>query len=142
MDLVFVLQIQLWRADLVTSILELGHNGQILNTREMPLYPPGLVFGVPSNSMRGMHISKYLPMLSGTSMHALFVVNGLGGETAPVVQNGMVEDVAGKRSNLKGVAASLAAKAERVGPIHYLKVRHHSDDADLNLTVQVCREFA
>lgn len=130
------MQVELWASELVTSVIELSSSGQILNGKVMPLYPPGLLLGVSSAIMRGMHISKYFPILKGRSMSALFTLNGLGGATSVTAPAGM-SDHPVKQSNLKDVTSSPKGVPENVGPILHVRIKHQTDDTDIQLTVQV-----
>jgi hypothetical protein len=69
-------QLELWRADLCTSVLELDRDGRILPT-ELPemaqLYPPELVLGYAPSMMLGAHVSTLIPHLSGVPLSELFV---------------------------------------------------------------------
>lgn len=129
LNVFLVLQIQLWRAELVTSITELSGSGQVLNSKEMALYPAGLLLGVPGSSMRGSHISKYLPTLTGYPTNALFTQNGLLGHAPFAPSKGQAAASGSKRSS--------SHKAETVGPVHHVRIQHQNDHAELQLTVQV-----
>lgn len=56
------LEINLWRADLITGVLELDSSGKVVNTSEHQLNPPGLVFGTSNEQLMRKHISKLLPL--------------------------------------------------------------------------------
>lgn len=43
-------------------MLEVDSHGKIVGTNEHKLYPPGLVFGVPNEALKGKHISRLLPV--------------------------------------------------------------------------------
>lgn len=125
---------------MVTSVIELSSTGQVLNSKAMHLYPSGLLFGVSASSMRGIHISKYLPMLKSRSMSPLFAENGLGGYVPTAVTaaaNRAGPDRPHKRSNLKGAGSAAKSASEIVGPIQYVRIKHQSDDDDIQLTIQV-----
>lgn len=132
-------QIELWATELMTSVIQLSSSGQILNGKMMPLYPPGLLLGVSGTVMRGLHISKYFPMLKGKSMSTLFTLNGLSGVTPANLVPGQSEHP-GKLSSLKDVSSLPKGLPETVGPILHVRVKHQTDDTDIQLTVQVGAE--
>ncbi len=75
------LKVELWRADLVTSIVALDASG-IICPLEMEavadLYPSGLVLGAPPGLMLDEHVSFLLPMMAAQPISMLLTENGLG----------------------------------------------------------------
>jgi hypothetical protein len=74
-------QVELWRADVSVSIIELDTNGRVLvpELQEIgQLYPPDLLLGLPAAAMLDQHISAVIPALTDRSLHELFVPGTLG----------------------------------------------------------------
>lgn len=129
-------QIQLWRPDLATSIIEVDESGQVLNSKEMELYPAGLFLGVSGNSMQGSHISMYIPFLKGDLTKLLFTQNSLIGTTITATARRSVGESEDMHSQKQTVKLN-AAKAETVGPVHHVRLQHQNDHQELQVSLQV-----
>lgn len=71
------IEINLWRADTAMGVLELDGTGNVVSSNDFALYQPGLMFGVPNESMLNTHISKYLPAADGKPVSEFFT-DGFG----------------------------------------------------------------
>ncbi|KAJ9519310.1 hypothetical protein QJQ45_023113, partial [Haematococcus lacustris] len=142
------LVVDLWRADLVTGVLELDEAGTVLHSTALPLYKPGLLFGVPCDRMpavvvrplthcfapgelQGTHISKFFPTAKNAPVNA-FMVPGFG---APTQQPS--GEASRKKSNLK---VPHMRNRNLPGPVNVMVVKHHSDGDGLEVEVQGIRK--
>ncbi|KAJ9519258.1 hypothetical protein QJQ45_017921, partial [Haematococcus lacustris] len=142
------LVVDLWRADLVTGVLELDEAGTVLHSTALPLYKPGLLFGVPCDRMpavvvrplthcfapgelQGTHISKFFPTAKNAPVSA-FMVPGFG---VPAQQPS--GEASRKKSNLK---SQNVTNRKTPGPVNIMLVKHHSDGDGLELAVQAIRK--
>lgn len=119
------LEVGLWRADLASGVIELDSQGNVVSACDFKIYPPGILFGVPSDKLVNKHISKFLPPAEGASV-ADFFTDGFGGSS--VSDSGM-----GKPRGLLKMAGSRRTAA---GPVNVMRVRHLTDGRDIKLAVQ------
>lgn len=122
------IEINLWRADLTTGVLELDGAGNIIGANDFKLYQPGLLLGVPNQAMLNNHISKYLPAAEGKPISEFFV-EGFGAGSASADKG----DSKQPRGLLKTTAGS---RKQQAGPINIIGVLHHTDGKEVQLAVQ------
>jgi hypothetical protein len=108
-----------YRSDLVTGVVELDSNGVVTHSTALPLYPPGLLFGVPESQLLGAHISTLLPQVTTATPLAALFEPGFGGYLAPV----SVTDALRKRSNLKMMERGGGGK-RLPGPVNVMMTVH------------------
>ncbi|KAJ9531692.1 hypothetical protein QJQ45_021837 [Haematococcus lacustris] len=118
------LEVSLWRADMLSGVMELDSSGKIINVSEHKLYSPGLLWGVPSDTLVRKHISKLLP-LADRPVVDLFEP-GLGAYKAGAI-----------RSKLKKSDKPVDGRLQKPGRVNLVKVKHLMDGAELELSVQV-----
>ncbi|GFH16185.1 tiny macrocysts protein B [Haematococcus lacustris] len=118
-----VIELHLWRADLLSGLLEVESNGRVCNTNVNKLCPPGLVLGCASDNLVQRPVASFLPLANG--LGELFSEPARAGSKGPV------------KSLLK--SDNLFRTDKMVGPVHTLNVRHMGDGADLELSVQIVR---
>ncbi|KAJ9517430.1 hypothetical protein QJQ45_016809, partial [Haematococcus lacustris] len=118
-----VIELHLWRADLLSGLLEVESNGRVCNTNVNKLCPPGLVLGCASDNLVQRSVASFLPLANG--LGELFSEPARAGSKGPV------------KSLLK--SDNLFRTDKMVGPVHTLNVRHMGDGADLELSVQIVR---
>jgi hypothetical protein len=105
------------RSDLATGVVELDPSGLVTHSTSLPLYPPGLLFGVPEAQLLGSHISSLLPQVTPSTPLAHLFDPGFGGHLAPV----SVTEAIRKRSNLK----SMEKGSKRLpGPVNVMMTMH------------------
>jgi hypothetical protein len=107
---------------LVSGVLELDGAGKIVNSTEHRLSPPGLVFGVPSEALKGKHISRLLP-LADRPVADLFEA-GLGASKGAI------------KSRLKKPDRPTDGKLKKPGRASVVKATHLADGGKLEVTVQ------
>ncbi|GIL43455.1 hypothetical protein Vafri_932 [Volvox africanus] len=110
---VVVIRVSLWRADLLTPVLEVDANGCIAAMVGDDLAPPGLLFGVPTSAMMYRSLYSFL-QLQDRSVAGLFHDPGTA-----------------KRGGLK----TTAKEANKIGTLREVTGRH-SDGEPLELTLQ------
>ncbi|GFH20380.1 predicted protein, partial [Haematococcus lacustris] len=66
------LMVELWRADLLSGILELDTQGNVvqLGVKEQPIYSPHLLLGYPASMLQGAAISALLPTVGKAHLEA------------------------------------------------------------------------
>ena len=121
------LQVELWRADLLSAVVELDSQGNVtqLGIKEQPVYSPQLLLGLPEGMLAGAHISSLLPTHGKSHVEALFTEGGLG-----AVPKGKGPGGRGK-GGIKGFSRRRA-----VGPAQIVKLAHGTDGAEMELQVQ------
>ncbi|GFH17245.1 uncharacterized protein HaLaN_13835, partial [Haematococcus lacustris] len=107
---------------------ELDSNGKIINVSEHKLYSPGLLWGVPSDTLVRKHISKLLP-LADRPVVDLFEP-GLGAYKAGAI-----------RSKLKKSDKPVDGRLQKPGRVNLVKVKHLMDGAELELSVQAVYQW-
>jgi hypothetical protein len=106
MDHTFAIQVELWRADLCTSVIQIDREGRMVTPEHeevAQLYPPDLILGLPTAALVDQHIGKALPALTGRPLSDLFVVGSLGQSLALGTQTAGGKPGA-KRSAMKSYA--------------------------------------
>ncbi|KAL6762972.1 hypothetical protein V8C86DRAFT_516445 [Haematococcus lacustris] len=135
-------QVELWRADLACSVIEVNASGQVvpLSCDELnALCPSGLVLGAPLSVLLDQPLSSLLPCLAGKSLTDLFHEGALGpppsgfAAAAPALK---AAEKKGGRARAKGLSMS----EMRSSPTHIIRVPHLADAADLTLSLQVVRK--
>ncbi|KAJ9516873.1 hypothetical protein QJQ45_027277 [Haematococcus lacustris] len=147
------LEVHLWRAELACSVVELNEAGQVVGPdAALPLYPPGLLFGVHATQLVGRHISHFLPDLAsmGDLSCLLEPVPPPGTVQLMHSPQGLVPAASaaaqtGRKGVLKSVVSLTAAelqqgKKPRVGPLLLVAARQHSDGTDMEVSVQAVRK--
>ncbi len=99
-------QVELWRADLCTSVILIDREGRMVTPEHeevAQLYPPDLILGLPPAALVDQHIGKALPALTGRPLSDLFVAGSLGSlpEAGTAAAGGKQEP---KRSAMKSYA--------------------------------------
>lgn len=125
-------EVELWRTDLLTGVLELDAAGRVVPKPAPPLYPAGLIFGLPHKALMSTHITDLLPV-SGSGSGAvaqLFVpppplATAGGGSRLGSMQLGQPPALGQRRSVLKADKAPLEAQLMKVGP-KQVRVHCHS----------------
>ncbi|KAL6764391.1 hypothetical protein V8C86DRAFT_3084217 [Haematococcus lacustris] len=148
-----LLEVHLWRAELACSVLELNEAGQVVGPdAALPLYPPGLLFGVHATQLVGRHISHFLPDLAsmGDLSCLLEPVPPPGTVQLMHSPQGLVPAASaaaqtGRKGVLKSVVSLTAAdlqqgKKPRVGPLLLLAARQHSEGTSMEVSVQAVRK--
>ncbi|KAJ9509612.1 hypothetical protein QJQ45_011248 [Haematococcus lacustris] len=135
------IMVELWRADLACSVIEINASGQVvpLGCDELnALCPSGLVLGAPLSALLDQPLSSLLPCLAGKSLTDLFHEGALGpppsgfAAAAPALK---AAEKKGGRARAKGLSMS----EMRSSPTHIIRVSHLADAADLTLSLQVVR---
>ncbi|GFH13878.1 uncharacterized protein HaLaN_09840, partial [Haematococcus lacustris] len=133
------IMVELWRADLACSVIEVNASGQVvpLGCDELnALCPSGLVLGAPLSALLDQPLSSLLPCLAGKSLTDLFHEGALGpppsgfAAAAPALK---AAEKKGGRARAKGLSMS----EMRSSPTHIIRVPHLADAADLTLSLQV-----
>ncbi|GFH16804.1 uncharacterized protein HaLaN_13301, partial [Haematococcus lacustris] len=148
-----LLEVHLWRAELACSVVELNEAGQVVGPdAALPLYPPGLLFGVHATQLVGRHISHFLPDLAsmGDLSCLLEPVPPPGTVQLMHSPQGLVPAASaaaqtGRKGVLKSVVSLTAAelqqgKKPRVGPLLLLAAKQHSEGTDMEVSVQAVRK--
>lgn len=102
------------------------------------LYPTGLLLGLPNASLSRTHISHILPIGDRPLAEVLFTEGGLGagpGVGAPPGGPRSGPGGAAPRRHRGGLKGSSRRRA--VGPVQVARLRHATDEEDLDLHVQV-----
>ncbi|KXZ56448.1 hypothetical protein GPECTOR_1g400 [Gonium pectorale] len=117
---VVVIRVSLWRADLLTPVVELDSAGAIVGMVGEELAPPGLLFGVPTSAMHSRQLHSFLE-LQDRSVAGLFQDPGTA-----------------RRGGLK----TTAKEANKIGTLREVTGRH-IDGQRLELSLQaVVKESA
>ncbi|GFH12536.1 PAS domain-containing protein [Haematococcus lacustris] len=148
-----LLEVHLWRAELACSVVELNEAGQVVGPdAALPLYPPGLLFGVHATQLVGRHISHFLPDLAsmGDLSCLLEPVPPPGTVQLMHSPQGLVPAASaaaqtGRKGVLKSVVSLTAAelqqgKKPRVGPLLLLAANQHSEGTSMEVSVQAVRK--
>ena len=70
------------QSDLLSGVLELDPEGRVVDTTDMPLYQPGLMLGLASERLVGLHVSDIIPAMAGRRVADLFLPQlGAGKDT-------------------------------------------------------------
>mmetsp|Transcript_29309 Transcript_29309/g.64857 ORF Transcript_29309/g.64857 Transcript_29309/m.64857 type:complete len:2212 (+) Transcript_29309:218-6853(+) len=117
-----ILEVHLWRADLLTGLMELSGAGEVLPAHHLQLYPPGLLFGVGSDNLVKKHIRQLLP-LGGRPVSDLFEAD-LG-----------ASKLAAKKGALKGKKGRNVTSL-KPGAVSIVRTHHMTDGEELVLRVQ------
>jgi hypothetical protein len=124
------MQVELWRADLCASVVELDGHGNVV-VPELPelsqLYPSDLILGMAPEHMLDQHVAGLLPALAGKNLQELYNAAAFGLPAAAARGVG----------NVKRSAMKMYQGASVSGPVHTLTMKHHLDQADMQITVQV-----
>lgn len=122
------LEVDLWRADLLTGILELGPTGRVVHKEQPPLYAPSLILGLPHEALLGQPASRLLPLGDHTVAELFTTVMrdpSIGGNSVGVASirnhRASTDQLAigaemRKKSSLK-VERPMAEPTSRVGPV-------------------------
>ncbi|PNH03085.1 hypothetical protein TSOC_010874 [Tetrabaena socialis] len=110
--------VDLWPAEAVTGVLELGPSGHVKAVAEGSTRPAGLLFGLPSEKLVGEAIGKFVMLPPGRDAASLLSLYGTAKKSS-------------MKTNAKGQGMSI-----KVGPVHVLPGRH-ADGGPLALEVQV-----
>ncbi|KAJ9513849.1 hypothetical protein QJQ45_020929, partial [Haematococcus lacustris] len=112
-------EVELWRADLLTGVLELDAEGLVVNTDANPLCSAGLIFGSAPTALMGSHISQLLALERRVTASDLF-------HTLPqtiTVDRGRAGG-ASLPGGLRGSMKRRETKSSKVGVEHRLHCRH------------------
>ncbi|KAJ9529670.1 hypothetical protein QJQ45_014402 [Haematococcus lacustris] len=123
------LMVELWRADLLSGILELDTQGNVvqLGVKEQPIYSPHLLLGYPASMLQGAAISALLPTVGKAHLETLFTEGSMG--------KALGKPGVG-RPGKGGMAKGGFHRRRAVGPVHHVKLLHGTDGAELELQVQ------
>ncbi|GLC40592.1 hypothetical protein PLESTM_001090800 [Pleodorina starrii] len=124
-----VFEVELWRADLLSGVLEVDDKGKVLRTDGVcPLGQAGLVLGAAPAAIVGAQVSELIPLPGGSS-----------GVTA-LLDMGAANAAAAGDSNhaVRGALKKRAARV-RMGGTTVKTVRHQSDGCGLELQVTAVR---
>ncbi|KAG2425298.1 hypothetical protein HXX76_013879 [Chlamydomonas incerta] len=118
-------EIELWRSDLLSGILEVDDRGRIVRADyNSPLTHAGMVLGMPSVALAGMPLASVLPMPPGGISEML---NNSGGPA----------DAGAVRGALK---KRVSAHAVRMSPPTAMTTRHAGDCCPVELRIQAVRQ--
>ncbi|GFH17198.1 uncharacterized protein HaLaN_13777 [Haematococcus lacustris] len=123
------LMVELWRADLLSGVLELDTQGNVvqLGVKEQPIYSPHLLLGYPASMLQGAAISALLPTVGKAHLETLFTEGSMG--------KALGKPGVG-RPGKGGMAKGGFHRRRAVGPLHHVKLLHGTDGAELELQVQ------
>ncbi|GAX73347.1 hypothetical protein CEUSTIGMA_g800.t1 [Chlamydomonas eustigma] len=117
------LEIELWRADIMSGMLYLDKAGRVTRTSELPIYQPGLLLGTSDEHMVGLHIGDLLPGMKDKTLDHLFLPDlGRGARTAA------------KRGGLKTMVHQ--KHHSKPGPVNIVSTAHFTDGQQVNITAQ------
>ncbi|GIL45014.1 hypothetical protein Vafri_2438 [Volvox africanus] len=139
------LRVNLWRSEVLAGVLEVDGQGEVVNVAHAKLHQAGLLFGLNTNQLARMRLSRLLRMppadAHASATVALFQAPALGSTSTGTTGGANLQ--AGK-SVASGTVGSSAAvrtalksnrKPQKVGPLQLL-TGHHTDGAPLELAVQ------
>lgn len=119
-------EMELWRADMLSSVVEVDANGNMVPPDASepinPMCPAGLATGAGLSSLKG-HISRLLPAFKGRSSIAE-LMSAFGDPNANPIKASM-------RGGRQG------AKVQQISGVQAVKVLHQGDSALVNLTAQI-----
>ncbi|KAJ9517557.1 hypothetical protein QJQ45_025103, partial [Haematococcus lacustris] len=112
-----IIELHLWRADLLSSLLEVQPSGKICNANINKLCPPGLVLGCSSDSLVTRNVSSLLH------------------------HNGQLADLFNEpqEASVRGLLRKNTRNDKQVGPMHVLRTTHLGDATELEVAVQIIR---
>ncbi|GFH17172.1 tiny macrocysts protein B [Haematococcus lacustris] len=112
-----IIELHLWRADLLSSLLEVQPSGKICNANINKLCPPGLVLGCSSDSLVTRNVSSLLH------------------------HNGQLADLFNEpqEASVRGLLRKNTRNDKQVGPVHVLRTTHLGDATELEVAVQIIR---
>ncbi|GLC70645.1 hypothetical protein PLESTF_001017600 [Pleodorina starrii] len=117
-----VFEVELWRADLLSGVLEVDDKGKVLRTDGVcPLGQAGLVLGAGQGAIVGAQVSELVPLPGGS--------NGV----AALLEAGTAD------SAVRGALKKRTARATRLGGTIVVPVRHQSDGCSMDVQVTVVR---
>ncbi|GAX73349.1 hypothetical protein CEUSTIGMA_g802.t1 [Chlamydomonas eustigma] len=122
-----VLEVNLWRADMLTGIIHLDKEGTVLRVSEMPMCQPGLIFGVDNDAFIGLHVGSLLDGMKGRKAADLFLPN-FGKSLKSKIRGG-----------LKALREGDGGERKLPGAVNILTQQHSVDGDDLTITVQAVR---
>ncbi|PNH12265.1 Tiny macrocysts protein B [Tetrabaena socialis] len=121
------LEVELWRADQLSGVLEVDDQGRVLRAdATCPLGQSGLVLGAATSTLLGCSVADLLPLPPG-GVEALF---------DPITAEG---GVAGPDEAVRGGLKRRKSTKRKVGEPTVMTVRHCSDGCAMELRVQVVR---
>ncbi|KXZ43615.1 hypothetical protein GPECTOR_85g345 [Gonium pectorale] len=115
-----VLEIELWRADLLSGVLEVDERGRVLRADQSPLDSSDLVLGAPASALAGAAVSSLIPLPPGGVSSLLE-----GDPNMPVA--------------VRGALKKRVVKQPKAGAPVVMSTRHHSDGCGLAVVVQAVR---
>ncbi len=122
-------RIELWRADLLSGVLEVDASGNVGNSglvKSLPVYSAHRLLGLPATLVQGTALAPLLgcAMDYNSLMNALFTEGGMSGRQSMT-----------QKAGAKGGLRSTHRQKKEVGPVHILKLRHGLDGQDLDIQV-------
>lgn len=120
------MEIQLWRSDLCSGVVELDQSGNIVSSNDFKLYPPAMLMGLTNDAMINRPISRFLPAAEGKAITDFF--NEGFGVTRKVDGN--------EPSKPRSLLKMSGGRRQTAGPVNVMTVRHHSDGREVDLAVQ------
>ncbi len=122
-------RIELWRADLLSGVLEVDASGNVANSgfvKSLPVYSPHRLLGLPASLVQGTALAPLLgcAMDYSSLVNALFTEGGMSGRQSMT-----------QRAGAKGGLRSTHRQKKEVGPLHTIKLRHGLDGQELELQV-------
>ncbi|GAX78754.1 hypothetical protein CEUSTIGMA_g6191.t1 [Chlamydomonas eustigma] len=121
-----VVELNLWRADMLTGVLNVDMEGRVSRYSSLPLCQPGLLLGAADEELVGLDITRLLPAMEGKPIADLFLPD-LGitaGGAATVVKKGAL------KSN------EYDRRLEKPGAVNLLRSMHLMDGNLVDLQVQ------
>lgn len=123
------LRVHLWRADLLSAVMELDAHGNIVQAglKDQPIFSPSLLLGYPTEMLLGAPLSSVLPLNGRPHLDALFT-DGVIGRQIP-----------GKPGAAKpkgGLAKGAGGRHKAIGPQQTVRVTHATEGTDLDLMLQ------
>ncbi|KAL6757720.1 hypothetical protein V8C86DRAFT_1620236 [Haematococcus lacustris] len=124
------IRVEVWRADVLSGVVELDTHGNVaqLGVKDQPVYSPHLLMGLPPTLMLGAHISSLISLSGRPHLEALFTEGALGRMPG--------KPGAPPRQGRGGIAKGAFNRRKTTGPLHYIKMVHGTDCAELELELQ------
>ncbi|GLC53515.1 hypothetical protein PLESTB_000757900 [Pleodorina starrii] len=114
-------EVELWRADLLSGVLEVDDKGKVLRADGVcPLGQAGLVLGATPASIVGSQVSDLIPLPGGSSGGVMALMEAGGGPSDSAV---------------RGALKKRTQRVARLGGTTVVTARHQSDCCPLNLHV-------
>ncbi|GAX73365.1 hypothetical protein CEUSTIGMA_g818.t1 [Chlamydomonas eustigma] len=122
-----LLEVDLWKADLMTGLLYIDQSGRITRTsyKDLPLYQAGYMLGVQDSGLEGLRFGDVMPE-AGRAIENLFLKNFGQGIQHTSRKGGLKQERKGHDKHF----------SKKPGAINLVHLTHYADGQPLALTVQ------